>query len=159
MKRIIIALILVAVGILFTTAAISQERALEYIKTELADATYGLHLASIHDQNNNTNNGNLGVYIRTKSGWSFGHYHNSCNTYTNYYGWSTPEWYRVTLTPVIASGYHCLTTGVEEGKRWSFSVVPSVRVLSFDNIGGMRRTSLRAVVSPGLFHLMAEAKF
>ena len=159
MKR-IIALCLMATGILFTTAALSQERTMAYIKDELSEATYGLHLVSMHDQDKNTNNGNLGVYMRTKSGWSFGHYHNSCNTYTNYYGWSTPEWYRVTLTPVVASGYHCLNDkSGTEGKRWSFSIVPSIRILSFDNIDGIERASLRAVVSPGLFHLMAEAKF
>lgn len=131
------------------------------LREEFKEATYGLHLFSDHAENRGTNNGNLGVYIRTKSGWSLGHYHNSCNTYTNYYGWSAPEWYRITLTPAIASGYHCLTEkiGVEEGKRWSFTIVPTVRLVSFDNVYGIRRVSLRGVIVPGLTHLMLEAKF
>lgn len=150
-----------ALILLFMAFNVSAADFGDTLREEFKEATYGLHLVSMHDQNNGVNNGNLGVYVRTKSGFSAGHYHNSCGTYTNYYGWSTPEWYRITLTPVIASGYHCLTekTGVEEGRRWSYAIVPSVRIMSFDNVYGVRRVSLRAVVSPGLTHLMVEAKF
>jgi hypothetical protein len=131
------------------------------ITEEFADATYGLHLVSEHADNRGTNNGNFGVYVRTKSGWTAGQYANSCHTVTNYFGWTTPEWYRMRLSPVIASGYQCLTevNGVSDGRRWNLSIVPTVRIATWENVGPAKEVSIRAMLAPGLYHLMAEGRF
>lgn len=131
------------------------------IQEEFAEATWGLHLLSEHAENRGTNNGNLGAYVRTKSGWTAGQYLNSCHTVTNYYGWTTPEWNRIRLTPTIASGYHCLTEkpGVKDGNRWNLTIVPTVRAASWDDVGSFKSVSIRLMLVPGLYHLMVEGSF
>lgn len=155
MKKLLAGILLLVVS-MFAHADFSTS-----LKEEFKEAHYGMHLLSDHANNDGTNNGNLGLYVRTKSGITVGHYKNSCNTYTNYYGWSTPEWYRLRVTPVIASGYHCLTErqGISEGRRWNLTIVPTVRIATWENIAGLQEVSIRGMFVPGLYHLMAEVQF
>jgi hypothetical protein len=139
MKRILISLLFLP---LVAFAGLSEE---------FSQGTYGLHLISKHDPDPGFNNGNIGVYVRTKSGWTAGTYINSFSRNTSYYGWTSPEWYRVSLSPVVVYGY------VNQGV---FAVIPSIRIFTYENV------SLRGIFIPkmdekgvDLYHLMVEAKF
>ena len=130
------------------------------LKQEFSEGFYGLHLISAHDTEKDINNGNLGFYLRTKSGFTAGQYKNSCNTYTNYYGWSSPEYWRIRVTPLIASGYHCLTeSSTQDGRRWNFTIVPTIRLYTINDVLGLKDLSFRALLVPGLAHLMVEGSF
>lgn len=101
---------------------------------------FGVHLVSAHWPNNGANNFNPGMFYRNKDGLLVGAYQNSVNRTTTYLGVSTPEWYRMSLSFVVASGYHrkgetaCSDAIPKMDYRCLTAfVIPSVRLFSVEN--------------------------
>lgn len=142
----------------------------DWLKVEFGEAHYRAHIISAHVPTTNTNNGNLGAGIKTRSGFIAGAYHNSYYKFGRYVGWESPEWIpRVSVEFVLISGYEHIS-----GLEWTPGITPNIRLYTLDqhelrNLGlDWKEASLRMLVVPkhdkdgvsiGLYHFGAEAKF
>lgn len=135
-----------------------------------AAQVFGLHLGSIHDPDpgNKANNTNPGLYVRLDNGFTVGAYKNSLHQDTGYVGWTTPEFWRVSVTLGVASGYR--SDGLIP------LAVPTLRLLTFyagadglsltDDPEKEGATSVRFAWIPrieekgtNVYHLMVERRF
>jgi hypothetical protein len=122
----------------------------------LSNIVLGVHLASVHVPSyNEQQNFNPGLYARLENGVTIGSYRNTYNKTTVYAGYTTPEYYKISLTATLASGYQ-----QEIHKGYLTPVLaPSIRLPEVGTI------SPRITYIPGLagksnvFHLSLERKF
>lgn len=148
--------------------------------------TIGLHCCSIHDPDPHhlANNGNLGMYVRFDNGFTMGGYVNSFKRETYYVGWTTNEWYRLSATALVASGYIPDGTDVDKEPNVLLKafghvglipvILPTLRLVSFDannlqfvasadrvGIYSLRLGFLPKIDGKGadVWTLMAEGKF
>jgi len=119
----------------------------------------GVHLVSRHAPDPGVNNVNLGAYVRTSQGWTAGTYWNTYNRPTVYAGWTTPEWYRLSATVAVGTGYEKHQAPQLE-RGLSLLVAPTVRLFS------IQQTDFKLVYVPKInhdnlevYHLIAERSF
>ena len=120
MKRILFALALIVIGCIFTTAALATP-----FDTETFGKVdrIGVHTLTRHDPGYGANDINLGVFVVTDKNYTIGTYYNSIRKQSYYVGMSTNEWYRVTITGALVTGYWWAVTPV---------IIQSIRLYSFD---------------------------
>lgn len=113
----------------------------------------GVHLFSRHDPNRGENQYNPGLYVRFQHGITVGQYTNSLAKETTYAGWTTPEWYRMRMSFIAATGY--------KKKDPVIVPIPSIRLYSFDNGPDvwMSGTPVQITNSRAVGHLHIEWKF
>lgn len=85
----------------------------------------GIHLFSRHDPYGGENQYNPGFFVRFQHGITVGQYTNSLARETNYVGWTSPEWYRLRLSVLAATGY--------KKKDPVIVPIPSVKLYQFDD--------------------------
>lgn len=85
----------------------------------------GIHLFSRHDPYKGENQYNPGLYVRFKHGIQAGYYTNSIAKQTNYVGWTSPDWYRLRISLIAATGYR--------EKQPVIAPIPSVKLYQFDD--------------------------
>lgn len=113
----------------------------------------GVHLFSRHDPYKGENQYNPGLFVRFRHGIQVGQYTNSFGRETNYVGLASPEWYRLRVTVLAATGY--------KQKGAVIVPIPSVKLYEFDNGPSvwLSGTPFQITDSRAVGHLHVEWKY